>query len=654
MDEVAARVKDIIARHGPESVALYLGTHPINYIAGALVSGAWLSALNSPMFYTSGTVDQPGKDIAWGLLGGWEAGTHGIAEFDVFMLVGANPLVSWAASMPVQNPGHLMKEALNRGMKLIVIDPRKSQTAARAHIHMQPRPGQDTSIIAGMIRIILAESLHDHEFIAENVIGFDALRSAVAPFTPEYVAERAGIPASQLIEAARMFAMCRRGFAVGATGFNMSGRSSLNEYLLLCMNTICGRFLREGEAVTNPGVLMPRAMPRAQPTAPRPVLFPEAARSVRGLSLSVCGMPTAAMSEEILNGRIRALFSVGGNPATAWPDQNHTISALKALELFVQVDIKMSASAKLAHYVIPTKISIETPAMSYVPECLEFFTPVMTSPEPFGLYAPALLDAPAGSDLLEEWEFFYGLAQRMSLALELGFTNFVSTMPRRVTRPPIKLDMQIKPTTDDIYEYITRGSRIPLAEVKKYPDGALFPETIVAAPKDPDCTARLDVGNADLMAELSEVAAERAIVIREFPYSLIGRRVAHAYNSTGRDLPSLIRKGGSYNPTFIHPSDLKELGIQSGEVIDVTSRHGSVQSIAKADDTLRPGVVAMTHSFGDLPEDSRDYRRVGSNSSQLTSVLDDFDRFTGMPRMSAVPVRITARNHAPGLAHTLA
>ena len=129
----------------------------------------------------------------------------------LILLVGSNPLVSIGAAMPAQNPGRLLTEAVARGMKLIVIDPRRTQTARRAQIHLQPRPGEDAALLAAMIHVILAEGLEDAAFVSENTSGVEKLRAAVAPFTPAYAAARADVPAEQIVEAARVFARARRG-----------------------------------------------------------------------------------------------------------------------------------------------------------------------------------------------------------------------------------------------------------------------------------------------------------------------------------------------------------------------------------------------------------------------------------------------------------
>jgi anaerobic selenocysteine-containing dehydrogenase len=145
----------------------------------------------------------------------------------------------------------------------------------------------------------------------------------------------------------------------------MAPRGNLTEYLMLCLNTLCGRWRRAGEAVANPGALLPKADPAraGAGSAPRARLRREAARA--GLGSSAAGLPTGALAEEILEpgeGRIRALICVGSNPIAAWPDQHKTRRAMEALDLLVTLDMKLSATSRLAHYVIAPTLALEVPA----------------------------------------------------------------------------------------------------------------------------------------------------------------------------------------------------------------------------------------------------------------------------------------------------
>jgi anaerobic selenocysteine-containing dehydrogenase len=200
--------------------------------------------------------------------------------------------------------------------------------------------------------------------------------------------------------------------------------------------------------------------------------------------------------------------------------------------------------------------------------------------------------------------------------------------------------MERPPSTEDLLEQLAFGSRIPLREVQRHPRGAVFPvEGSVALPADPQSTARLDVGNATLLEELAEVAAEPLERDAEFRFRLISRRLPNVLNSTGRDTPQLTRRK-SYNPAFMNPDDLAELGLSDGDVIEIRSDHASILGVVEAAPDVRRGVISMAHSFGDAPcHDSR-VREIGGNTGRLVSVDRNFDPHSGMPRMSAIPVNV--------------
>jgi anaerobic selenocysteine-containing dehydrogenase len=389
-------------------------------------------------------------------------------------------------------------------------------------------------------------------------------------------------------------------------------------------------------------VLLPPIPAKAQARPPWQAYGYGEKLRVRGLTDAACGMPTAALADEILlpgEGQVKALLCVGGNPMAAWPDQKKTYRALQELELCVTVDIKMSATAKLAHYVIAPKLSLEMPGSTLLNESLYYYSIGFGYPKPYAQYAPALVAPPQRSDVVEDWELFWELGRRMgkSLVMKPG----VGGVADLAGDSGVRVDMTRKPESEALIAELMAGSRIPLDEVRRQPHGGFFPgEPVHVAPRDAGWTGRLEVGNAELLAELGEVARERAAVVDGYEYRLICRRIVAALNSSGRDLPK-IAKGRSYNPAFMHPDDLASLGVGSGDVVEIRSPHGSILGIVEPDPTLRRGLVSMTHSFGDLPGREREVRKIGSNTSQLTSVETDYDRYTGMPRMSDVPVAVS-------------
>lgn len=643
MDEVAARLREIVDRHGPSAIALYVGTYSGPHPLSIPFSIGWLMALGSRMLFTAATIDQPGKSIANALHGRWLGGSHVFDESDTWLLLGNNPLVSISGGIPPSNPGRRLKDAKDRGMKLVVIDPRRTEVARWADVYLQPRPGEDPTLLAGMLRVVLDEKLYDADFIAEHVQGFDALDAATRDFDVEYAADRAGVAADDLRLAARTFAAGARGCAVAGTGPNMAPHGNATEYLLLALNTLCGRWRRAGEIVPNPGALLPEATPKAQAAPPRRAWGFGPRLRVRGFRNTAAGLPTSALAEEILlegDGKVRALICVGSNPMAAWPDQLRTYEAMKSLDLLVTLDMKMSATSRLADYVIAPRLSLETPGVSVSMETLEQTYVALGYPEPYAQYTPAIVDPPTGSDVIEEWEFFYGLGRRMGLPLRL-FPVPAETGVLREPRGTVDVDMETKPSTDEMIEAVLGGSRVPLEEVKRHPHGHVFDASpIEVAPADEnvaeDDSARLDVGNDDMLRELAAIRDERPATA---PYLLISRRLAHVYNSSGRDIEALT-KGTSYNPAFVHPEDIAALGLAEGDVVRISSERASILGVLAAAPEVRRGVVSMAHCFGDAPDRDGEFKQIGSNTGRLVDTTVHYDPHTGIPRMSAIPVSI--------------
>lgn len=645
--EIAKRLQVLIDRYGPRCVALYSGTHSFPYTASQPMATAFMDAIAGPMRFTSNTIDKPGKAIAMALHGNWAAGAQVFENADTWLLVGSNPLVSKTGGIPNSNPALRLHRANNRGLKLIVIDPRRTETAKRAYLHLQARPGEDPTILAGMIHIIIGESLYDSDFVRENVQGFEDLRQAVDAFTPSYVEARAGIPAPQLLEAARVFASAERGCASVGTGPNMAPHGTLSEYLSLALITLCARWLQQGDRVPNSGVLMPRRNAKAQANPRSPAFGYGEQLRARSFTDAACGLPLNALPDEILmpgDGKVRALINLGGNPVAAWPDQDKTVEALQALDLHITLDWRLSETGQLADYVIAPKLSLERPGLTLPNESLSFLGVGFGYPEPYAQCVPTVQEVPAGSDLIEEWEFFYQLARDMALQLKLQ-TCYPWAVPDQ--KPdPVALDMRCKPTTEELHRMMTAQAHVSLEEVQRHPHGFIFddPDARVAA-KDEDWSWRLDVGAESMIEELQKIGEESfppALGCNSEssrPFRLTSRRLDRIYNSNGMQFKKLSRPY-SYNPAFMNSRDLDALQLSPGGLIRISSRHGSILGVIEIDDDVLPGVISMSHCFGGAANDESRVREIGSNTGLLCRFESEYDAVTGMPRMSAIPVAV--------------
>jgi len=639
----AEKLRAIIAKHGVNSIAYYIGTGVVSNPTGQVLGHSFFNALGSKMLFSASTIDKPAANISTALHGNWVAGAQGFEDADVWMVVGGNPVIAKSNGAPPNNPAKRLKDAVKRGMKLIVVDPRCTETAQRAHIHLQVIPGEDPALLAGMIHTIIAEKLYDKLFIEENAEGFDNLRTAVSPFTPEYAAQRAGVATEDLIEAARVFAQGRSGSVVCSTGSSFSAHSNLSYYLALCLNTLCGKWGRAGDLAAHPNMLLPSYTPKAQPYAPYPVFGDQALRNY-GLKRNASGLPTAALADEILtegDGQIKALFCVGGNPVLSWPDQSKTERALEQLELLIVFDYKMTATAEFADLIIPPPLTLEIPGCTSMVESLKYIGVTRGFSIPWAQYAPAVVNQPQHADLVDDGEFFYRLAQAMNLQLELVFNAGYGP---HVEAPANKVSLNMSsppPSVDDILEHACKGSRIPLDEVKKYPHGNSFDHIKVPIePRDPDCKAKLCLDDPMMIRELAEVFEEEARSARnspQYPFQLICRRLNNFMNSMGQGEASLS-KGEIASSIYMHPKDMDATGIESGSAIAVESSHGSAEGVAKADPSLRPGVVAMPHGFGTAIKKTSSIAQ-GASVTRLIG-MEEYDPISGIPRMSAIPVAI--------------
>ena len=637
MDEIATQLQTILDTYGPRSIASYNGTYSYQNSAAHDVARAFHAAIDSPSYYTSVTIDQPAK-VAIGptRMGWWNGGSHMWNDSDVAMIIGNNTLVSHFSipgGIPAFSPHNALRDGKKRGIKVICIDPRVTEVASRADLHLQVRPGQDAAILAAIIAVILAEELHDKAFCLDNVEGLEQLTEHTRRFTPEAVSAAAGIPANQIIEAARMFAAGPRGTAVTGTGPEMGPHPNLLQHLVQSLNAICGRHYREGERLPNPGVLTPTGPRSAEATGPQPQWLTDGVKSrvsediCETVVLSPYGplkeMPTAVISDEMLlegEGQIKALICVGGNPLLAWPDQEKTHAALSGLELLVCIDIKMAATAQMADYVLAPKMCLER-------EDVTLLTDIWHD-KPYSQYTQTVVEAEG--DKIEEWEFFWAMGKRMGLNMSMA-------------NGPI--NMQEKPKKFDLLANITQGSRVPLQEIYNTEGGKIFdvPDVILDAP-DPTTRGRLQLFPPGLEQELEASHNDmKSSATKEYPLLLISRRMKNTYNSTGPEL-SLLKSKGTTNPAFMHPQELAALQVADGDIVEVHSLHGAIPAVVTASDDIRPGVISMSHCWGGSPDPTANadqrVREIGSNTNRLIDNLENAERYSGMCRQSSIPVAI--------------
>jgi anaerobic selenocysteine-containing dehydrogenase len=630
--DIAAQIKAIVAEHGPHAIALYCGTNAFQNSAVLGTSFALAEAIGTRNYYTSVTVDQPAKVFTTARYGQWMGGPNNFEESDVVMFVGNNPLVSHytpSGGVPPFSPSRRLRDAKARGLKVIVADPRESDTGALADLYLQVKPGEDPALLGGMLHVIIKEGLYDRNFVAAHVDGFDALADAVKDYTPEAAAERAGIPTEQLVAAARMYARATKGRVVTGTGPEMAGQGTLTEYLVTALNIVCARFNQEGDKVANPMVFMPFAAgPKKAQVAPPVPMFGEGFTQsrIRGIGKLGQEMPCPVLADEILTpgeGQVRVLISIGGNPEIAFPNQRKVRKALDSLDLFVQIDPWMSASAKRADVILAPSMCLEREDINNVsqPFC----------EEPYAHYTEAMVPPPG--DTMDEYEMLWWIAKHMGLQLKLpGGPCAMDKCPDKAT----------------MLDLISHGCLVAPsqaradAQASDQPGGALlYPDKhLTIAPADPDAAYKFNLAAGEMPGAFRRYVAARPEA-DGFGFKLISRRSKHRYNSNGHTFPHLKKKMPT-NPAFFHPDDLAELAIAEGDVIEITSRVASIHAVTKASDKVRRGVISMSHAWGDDDAGKDEVHDKGGSTNRLIDDVQDMDPITGMVLQSAIPVRVSA------------
>ncbi|TSD45384.1 molybdopterin-dependent oxidoreductase [Rhodococcus sp. KBS0724] len=621
--DIAARLKAVVDEHGPESVAMFMGTQQNFAALTPPMARAWFRGTGSHKLFSTMTIDQSAKWVVQERMGTYLGGRQRFETADVWLLAGTNTLVSANGGdgdgAVVQNPSVTLREARERGLRLIVVDPRRTETAARADLHLAPRPGTDAVLFAGMLNLVLSEELYDHDFCRQYAGDLPELAAAVAGATPQMVERVCSVPEDHVRTAARMFASASRGMATTGTGVCMGPHSNLAEHLVAALNVVCGRYLREGEPVDDRSALG-RSVPARAEVSPPERGFETGFRSrIGGIRAMRGELPSGILADEILEDgpdRIRALVVSGGNPAAALPDRAKAVHALESLDLLVCVDPLMSDTARLADYVIAPTMMYERDDHTML---MEAFFPI-----PFAQYTSAVVEAPSGA--VDDWRFFFDLAAASGQSVKFA---------GRV------LDPDNPPTSLDALAMLAERGRVPFDDLRVAQHGYVAGHSgSVVGPASPEGSGhRLRLLPDDVSAELVSLLSESVVAAedRRFPMRLTVRRIREAMNSVGTALDGLVP--GGHNPAHLNPEDLARLGVNDGDLVMVRSKSGQLKAVARSDRTVPSGVVSMTHCFGDLDPDA-DPRSSGSNVNLLTGRSEGAQAINAMPTMTAVPVAV--------------
>jgi anaerobic selenocysteine-containing dehydrogenase len=636
LDEIGAKLKALYEAHGPRAIAVYHGTGAYRSVLGNLLERAWVAALDTPNFFSSMTIDQSAKWVTMARMGIMASGRHMFRDADCALLAGGNPVVTHQgapfAVAETGAPARAFQAARERGCKIIIVDPRRTETVRFADLFIQPLPGHDTELFAAIAHVMLREGWYKAEFVSRFCIQLDELRAALSPFTPELAAQRADVPVEQIERAAKWLGEARRPIAGSGTGPSMATHSNTADHMIEVVNVLAGGYRQAGDRIRNPGTLRVKDAYEMAVSPTRS--FEKEPKCVsEDTGLLVGEFPTALIPREIAADspdRIRALICFGGDPLKALGDPVFAKAGFEKLDLLVSLDCRTNATTEISDYVIATSQPFERHEIS-VPGDGSY-------PEPFVQYTQPVVPKPEGT--IDDWEFFWEIASRMGVPLTFKYWSY--GMRFQDIPDGLELSLTDKPDPEDLCRFLAKDSVVPFDAIKASPAGVRPPpstRTVLPGPRD--APGRLELCPPDVAAELAEVLGEASEP--DFAYRLTCRRVLHALNSAYLGSKDM-RKRFPVNYAHMSPADMAEAGIADGDLVEIASEFGAIRTLAKAEDRLRRGVVSMTHMFGRLVGGDDPVAEGGANVGQLTSLESRVEPINFMPRYSAVPVNVKKVN----------
>ncbi|MBE7481698.1 MAG: molybdopterin-dependent oxidoreductase [Polyangiaceae bacterium] len=624
LDEAAERLAAVQREHGKDAVAVYLGNPTVHNLGALLFGPPFVRALGTKSRFSATSVDQLAHHVAaWAMFGHQLLlPVPDVDRTDFFLLIGSNPLASNGSLMTAPDVKRRLSDIRARGGKLVLVDPRRTETAEIADHHHFIRPGTDVYLLAALLQVIFAEKLERTGRLAAHTVRLSEARRAVEGFSPELAQKHTGIAAQEVRTLARSLAGARSAVVHSRMGASTQEHGGLCQWLTQLLNLVTGNLDRPGGAMfTTPALDAFRFASSGHLGVWR--------SRVRGLPEFGGELPVAVLAEEMETpgaGQIRALVTHAGNPVLSTPDGRRLERALAGLDYFVAIDFYKNETTRHAHLILPPTGPLEHDHYDAA-----FYLLAVRN---FAKYSPAVFPKPAAAR--HEHEIFSGLTQRL-----LARAPLRRRLPERVLGwlgPAGMLDLGLRSGPHGL----RRGPNgLSLARLRREPHGVDLGPLVPRLPG----ALRTKQRRIDAAPELF-VAALAALVDAEPPsateLSLIGRRQLRGCNSWMHNVPRLMT-GRERCTLLIHPDDARAREISQGDRVRVRSRVGEVELPVEVSDEVMRGVVSIPHGFGhDRPGTALGVaeRHAGASINDLTDP-ERVDAVTGAAAFSGVPVEVT-------------
>jgi anaerobic selenocysteine-containing dehydrogenase len=621
-DEVTQNLKRINATYGRNSVGSYLGNPTVHNYGAMLFAPGFIRSLHTRNRFSATSVDQLAHHLAAYFMFGHQLllPIPDIDRTECFLIFGANPAVSNGSMMTAPGVGRRLQEIRQRGGKVILIDPRFTETARLVDRHLFIKPGTDVLLLLALLHVVFAEGLTAKGPLAALTKGVDTIGTLVAEFPPEKVASITGIDSDQIRLLAREFAAAQSAVCYGRIGVSTQEFGGVCQWLINALNIVTGNLDRPGGAMFTLPAFDPLSAPEG--LAPRGS-FARWHSRVRKLPEFAGELPVVTLAEEILTegpGQIKALVTSAGNPVLSTPNGRQLDRALAGLEFMVSIDPYINETTRHANIILPPSSSLERTHYD-----LAFHLLAVRNTTKF---SPALFQPDA--ETRHDWEIFLELQTRMEHDGVLG--NLFGSVKRKFIKRffgperildlglrfgpygaglnpfslnPFSLASRIEPSSASSAKSSASSAvkGLTLRKLKKAvhgidlgPLGSCLPGRLRTADK------RIELAPDVLVQDLARVKAR---LLDTSPHSngdllLIGRRQLRSNNSWMHNSQRLVKgqPGKSQCTILMHPLDAAQRDLKPGQTVSVRSRVGSVEVPIEISEEMMPGVVSIPHGWG--------------------------------------------------------
>ena len=642
MAEIGSRVHDLIENHDPDAVAMYVGTAAGFGVLHPVFAQGFMTGLGSKSMFASATQDCSNKfAVAHQMYGFPFTQPHpDILHTECLVIVGANPVVSKWSFLQVPNPSKHIKDILRRGGKVIVIDPRKTETAKISSEHIYIRPNTDVFFYLSFLNEVIRRNGIDKKRIQKYTKGFDRLAELSGKWTPQKSAEVTGIPANKIAEIVGIFLSARGAALYSSTGVNMGTNGSLSFWIQECINMITGNLDKKGGTLVGKGIIdFPKFGVK------RGILMRKDLSRIGRFQSVNDAFPGGILADEILTPgkkQIRALFVTGGNPLITMANSNRLRKAFNQLELLVTLDILPTETAMAGTHILPCTSPLERPDLPFV---FPLMLGLQTRPY---LQATKAVIHPEGEQR-DEASIYLDLSKAAGKPIfgsaiaqkSFELMKWIHSWKKKATYKKsipqeFMLTLLLKITRQKGFKRLLRYKHGFLTN--QHTDEHFLDNRMVT----PDKLVNLAPEKLIDQANKLEDDFEEELLSKE-KFKLITRRAVTTHNSWTHNFEEFVQGPRMTNYIYMHPFDAERLGLKNGELVDVASATATIRLPVKTDDDLSIRTVALPHGWGHQTSGMQIAKKTkGVNVNILAADGPDrIEKVSGMANLTGFVVEIS-------------